>query len=225
MYLASFLDINLLKKVFKSLRDRFMKITKEYKPSGSAGGAPIEPSWPYYKQLQFLSPFIRHRETQGNFHEATGESSKGDSFQTGAKETEEINLTDTISRVTVALKDDRQHSFDDMANSPSLSVAEPSKATLKPDKKPLPSSSKKSKRPKTDSDGTGYLMSVLENTNEFISSVSRREQPDEDDLFGHSVGKQLKKLNAYQRSLAKLKIQLVLHEVAWQQEPTDEANA
>ena len=68
-------------------------------------------------------------------------------------------------------------------------------------------------------------MSVLENTNKFISSVSRREQPDEDDLFGQSVGKQLKKLNAYQRSLAKLNIQLVLHEVAWQQEPTDEANA
>ena len=112
-----------------------------------------------------------------------------------------------------------------MAHSPSLSVAEPSKVTLKPDKKPLPSSSRNSKRSKTDSDGTGYLMSVLENTYEFISSVSRREQPDEDDLFGQSVGKQLKKLNAYHRSLAKLKIQLVLHEVAWQQETTDEANA
>ena len=68
-------------------------------------------------------------------------------------------------------------------------------------------------------------MSVLENTNEFISSVSQGEQPDEDDLFGQRVGKQLKKLNAYQKSLAKLKIQLVLHEVARQQEPVDEANA
>ena len=203
-----------------------MKITKECKPSSSAGGAPMEPSWPYYKQLQFLSPFIRHRETQGNFHVATGESTKGDSFQIGAKETlDEINLTDTISTVNVALEEGRQHSLEGMVNSSSASVAVPSKATLKPDKKPLLSSSKKSKRPKTDSDGTGYLMSVLENTNEFISFVSQREQPDEDDLFGLSVGKQLKKLNAYQRSLAKLKIQLVLHEVAWQQEPTDEANA
>ena len=135
-------DINLVKKVFKSLRDRFMKITKDYKPPGSAGGAPIEPSWPYYKQLQFLSPFIRHWQAQGNFHVATGESSKGVSFQTGARETlEEINLADTISTATVALEEDRQHSLDDIVNYPS-SVAEPSKAALKLNKKPLPSSSK-----------------------------------------------------------------------------------
>ena len=76
MYLVSFLDITLVQKVFKSLHDCFMKITKEYKPFGSAEGALIQPSWLCYKQLQFLSPFIRHRETQGNFLVATGEINK-----------------------------------------------------------------------------------------------------------------------------------------------------
>ena len=53
----SHLDINLARKTFKNLRDRFMKIRKEYRPSGSAGGEPIEPTWPFFKQLLFLSPF------------------------------------------------------------------------------------------------------------------------------------------------------------------------
>ena len=67
-------------------------------------------------------------------------------------------------------------------------------------------------------------MKVLQNTDEFLSSASQREHPDEDDLLGQSFGKQLKKFTPYQRSLAKLKIQLILHEFAWQQEPVTEVN-
>eukprot|EP00795_Rhopilema_esculentum_P005765 gene5765-11044_t len=73
-------DMNLARKTFKNLRDRFMKVRREYKPSGSAGGEPIEPTWPFFKQLLFLAPFMKHRETGGNFvlqeREGHQESSK-----------------------------------------------------------------------------------------------------------------------------------------------------
>eukprot|EP00795_Rhopilema_esculentum_P010066 gene10066-18713_t len=59
-------DIAMLKRVFKNLRDRYMKMKKEYKPSGSAGGVPLEPSWPFFAQLQFLDPFLKHRPTTSN---------------------------------------------------------------------------------------------------------------------------------------------------------------
>ena len=43
-----------------------MKIRKEYKPSSSAGGVPIEPKWTYYQQMLYLAPFMKHRSTRGN---------------------------------------------------------------------------------------------------------------------------------------------------------------
>ena len=45
-----------------------------------------------------------------------------------------------------------------------------------------------------------FVMRVLKNTNEFISSASQKEELDEDDLFGQGVGKPLKNLNAYQQA-------------------------
>ena len=62
-------------------------------------------------------------------------------------------------------------------------------------------------------------MSVLRSTSDFINTASRKGETDEDHLFGQSIGKQLKKLTEYQKSLAKIKIQQVLHEVRWQEEP------
>ena len=84
--------------------------------------------------------------------------------------------------------------------------------------------SKSIKRPKKDTDSSEFLVKVLQTTDKFLYSASQREQPDEDDLFGQSVGKQLKIVTLYQRSVAKLKLQLVLHEVAWQQEPVTDVN-
>ena len=52
------------------------------------------------------------------------------------------------------------------------------------------------------------LLQALKESNDF-------EEPDQDDLFWQSVGKQLKKLNEYQKSLAKINIQQVIHEVKW----------
>ena len=60
-------DMTIVRKTCKNMWDRFMKIRKEYKPSGSAGGVPIEPTWPYYKQILYLTPFLMHRMTKGNF--------------------------------------------------------------------------------------------------------------------------------------------------------------
>ena len=51
--------------------------------------------------------------------------------------------------------------------------------------------------------------------NEVLSSAGKRSQPDEDDLFGQSVGKDLKTLSPYKKSLAKMKIQQILHEIRW----------
>ena len=76
---------------------------------------------------------------------------------------------------------------------------------------------KNPKRPRHEKtpDNNQFLMKVIENTNQFISSASKRKEPDEDNLYGQSIGKELKKLSAYQKGLAKLSIQQVLHEVPW----------
>ena len=76
---------------------------------------------------------------------------------------------------------------------------------------------KNPKRPRHEKtpDNSQFLMKVIEDTNQFISSASKIEEPDEDDLYGQSIGKELKKLSAYQKSLTKLRIQQVLHEVRW----------
>ena len=201
-----------------------MKVKREYKPSGSAGGISIEPSWPYYKHLEFLSPYIRHRDTQGNFH-AVNEESQRDSFEIVSSETmEETDLSDSVSNVAKTIEENREHSLDSTISSPCTPVSEQQQKTSIHEKIPSLCGSKSIKRPKKDTDSSEFLMKVLQNTDEFLSSASQREQPDEDDLFGQSVGKQLKKLTPYQRSLAKLKIQLVLHEVAWQQEPVTDVN-
>ena len=67
---------------------------------------------------------------------------------------------------------------------------------------------KKAKRSKTEKDSgdTNYLMVVLQGTNEFISSVAKKGQLDEDNLFGQSIFMELKKLSEYKKSLAKMKI-------------------
>ena len=48
-----------------------MNITREYKPSGSGGGVSIEPLWQFYKQLDFLAPFLKHRPTLANLSQTT----------------------------------------------------------------------------------------------------------------------------------------------------------
>jgi len=50
-------------------------------------------------------------------------------------------------------------------------------------------------------------------------SAGNKQEPDADELFGQSVGKELKELTDYQKSLAKLRIQQVLHEIRWEREP------
>ena len=196
-----------------------MKMKKEYKPSGSAGGVPIEPSWPYYKQLQFLSPFVKHRQTKGNFHTVTEESQSEDSFQKMGLDT--IDPTEIASSLSGTIETNNLCNLDSAISSPSSSISERAPTPSTFENTPCLSAPKKAKRPKNDSDSSEFLMRVLKNTNEFISSASQKEELDEDDLFGQSVGKQLKNLNPYQKSLAKLKIQQVMHEVAWQQDQTN----
>ena len=78
---------------------------------------------------------------------------------------------------------------------------------------------KRQKRATVKESDSEVLMSVLCSTSDFINTASKKGEADEDDLFGQSIGKELKKLTEYQKSLAKIKIQQVLHEVRWQEEP------
>ncbi|XP_065054394.1 transcription factor Adf-1-like [Rhopilema esculentum] len=223
--------MNLARKTFKSLRDRFMKVRKEYKPSGSAGGEPIEPTWPFFKQLLFLAPFMKHRETRGNFvlqeresskikstidteclHDLIGEARKGNepAFQISdstvtqdCTEDSFVELPATpLSYESAVPKNDRAAAGSPVAQLDSLRESTRPKNPKRPRQEKTP-------------DNSQFLMKVIENTNQFISSASKREEPDEDDLYGQSIGKELKKLSAYQKSLAKLRIQQVLHEVRW----------
>ena len=137
-----------------------MRMKKEYKPSGSAGGVPIEPPWPYYKQLQFLSPFVKHRQTKGNFHTVAEESQSEaiDSFQIIAFDT--IDPAESASVLSGAIDTDRQCTFDSAVSSPNSSVSERA-PTPAVEKTPCLPGPKKAKRPKNDSDSSDFLMRVL----------------------------------------------------------------
>ena len=117
-----------------------------------------------------------------------------------------------------AIEKGRECTIDSAISSPSSIFSERAQTTPS-----LPSSSKakSSKHPKADENTSiEFLMNVLRNTNQFISTPSQKGEMDEDELFGQSARKQLKCLGSYQKSLAKLNISQVLHEVALQQELT-----
>ena len=97
---------------------------KEYKRSGSAGGVSFEPSWPYYKQLQFLSPFVKHRQIKGNFHTVADESQNEavDSFQIIGFDT--VDPTEIPSYLSGSIETSKQCSFDSVVSSPSSSISE-----------------------------------------------------------------------------------------------------
>ena len=62
-------------------------------------------------------------------------------------------------------------------------------------------------------------MEVLQGTNEFISSVTKKGKLGEDDLFGSSIAMELEKLSECKKSFAKMKIQQAMHEVRLSPEP------
>ena len=206
----SHLDINLARKTFKNLRDRFKKIRKEYRPSGSAGGEPIEPTWPFFKQLLFLSPFMKHRETREiSYNQSMKADLRAQLIQSAcknwlAKQSDEMSA------------DIEEPELQFMPLPPESAVPKNRRPTVEsptskrfsitkhPLKKGQTSKTRKILRQQPD------LMKVVEDTNEFISSMSKREEPNGDDLSGQSVGKEVKKLSPYQKSLAKLKIQQIL---------------
>ena len=137
---------------------------------------------------------------------------------------EETDVSYSVSNVAKTIEENKEHSLDSTISSLCTPVSGQPQNTSIHEKMPSLCGSKSIKQPKKDTDSSEFLMKVLQNTDKFLSSTSQREQPDEDDLFGQSVGKHLKKLTPYHRSLAILKLQLVLHEVAWQQEPVTDVN-
>ena len=203
------------RKTFRNMRDRFMKIRKEYKPSGSAGGAPIEPAWPYYKQMLYLAPFMKHRTTKGNYTviEQAPVLTESNELPIVEEEIEAFSLQSfspcEVGPVqdAVFVPEPSAHECEDQKNikrpGSSLDASHPS------------SSANSNKKAKRTQDHTELLLEVVQNTNEFISTAGMRSQPDEDDSFGQSVGKELKTLSPYKKSLAKMKIQQILHEIRW----------
>ena len=167
---------------------------KEYKQSGSVDGIPMEPGWPYFKYLHFLVPFMKRRH--GNTHTEYGDGSKY-SF---------ISFVNTpkTSDVMVVHENNMQTQLSPQVPTSALNQ------TIVPAKK-----SKLGKKQQ------GEIKSeVLPETEmETNDKSTKNMEADADDLFGQSIGKQLKKFNEYQKSLAKLKIQQVLHEVLLETAP------
>ena len=62
-------DVNTVKTLQK-FEGQIYEMRREYKCSGSGGGVSFEPSWEFYKQLEFLSPFLKHRPTLGNLSDS-----------------------------------------------------------------------------------------------------------------------------------------------------------
>lgn len=183
------IDISLLKRTFKNLRDRFTKMHKEYKQSGSVDGIPMEPGWPYFKYLHFLVPFMKRRH--GNSHTEYGDSSKY-SFVSF------VNTPKTSANVMVVHENNMQTQLSPCVPTSALNQ------TIIPAKK-----SKLAKKQQGEIKNEVLLETEIETNNK----STKHMEADADDLFGQSIGKQLKKFNEYQKSLAKLKIQQVLHEV------------
>ena len=63
------------------------------------------------------------------------------------------------------------------------------------------------------------ILNALESSNGFIMNASNKQEPDADEIFGKTIGKELKELTDYQKSLTKLRIQQVLYEMRWEREP------
>eukprot|EP00795_Rhopilema_esculentum_P005769 gene5769-11048_t len=190
---------------------------KEYKPSGSAGGVPLEPSWPFSAQLQFLDPFLKHRPTTSNL-QVTSYGFKR--FSTTLQTTNEdsfVNLPhDEIETLSSGLRQtsspDRHPIFSPILSptvSIDASIAAPSPSSSIPANTVQTGKSKKRRMGQEDTSNELPLQALKE-SNDFIAAACNRQEPDEDDLFGQSVGKQLKKLSEYQKSLAKIKIQQVI---------------
>ena len=206
-------DMHVARRMFKNMRDRFMKIRKEYKPSGSGGGVPIEPTWPYYKQMLFLAPFMKHRTTRGNFTIIEKAPSQTEASEVTMIEEESCSNSRSeafdIDTSSFEVEESSGTSYDSTCRK-NLKRSGSSLETSTP-----PSSEKMGKKLKRTQDNTELLMEVVQNTNKFLSTAGKRSQPDEDDLFGQSVGKELKNLSPFKKSLAKMKIQQMLHEIRW----------
>ena len=71
------------------------------------------------------------------------------------------------------------------------------------------------KKPKHSHNNSELLIDVVHTSNEFLSLAVKCSQPDEDYLFGQSVGKDLKTLSPNKKHLATMKIQLLLHKIRW----------
>ena len=179
-----------------------MKTRKEYKPSGSAGGVPIEPKWPYYQQMLYRAPFMKQRSTRSNlaveerapvlttsniataieeesFYNATNEACDVDNFSSFEVETVEESPKSPEAASSYGTTVNRQ-----------LKRPGTSHETVSPS--PSETSSKQLKRSQ---DNSQLLIEVVQNTNKFLSNAGKRSQADEDDLFGQSVGKELKTLS------------------------------
>ena len=209
-------DMTIVRKTFKNMWGRFMKIRKEYKPSGSAGGVPIEPTWPYYKQMLYLAPFMKHRTTKGTFTVIEQATLSAESSEPPVVEDDnEVFKTNTMSHSEEELVDEAVFVPEASSSHECMPQQNIKRAESYVEvSSPSPSTSK-SKKAKRNKDQSELLLEVVQNTNQCISKAGLSSQLDEDDLFGQSVGKDLKTLSPYQKSLAKMKIQQILHEIRW----------
>jgi len=203
-----------------------MKMGREYKPSGSGGGVSKEPSWQFYKQLEFLAPFFKHRPTMGNLSKTTdnidpeetasetSESNRNADLETMYAVCDDSQVMTAAVFPPVPIEVDKLAMDDGECTSNSI---ESTTADNSFDVGPIPK--KRAKRVQEKRDNMKAILTALESSNEFIMSAGNKQEPDADELFGQSVGKELKELTDYQKSLAKLRIQQVLHEIRWEREP------
>ena len=171
--------------------------------------------------MLYLAPFMKHRPTRGNLAvEERAPLLTASNIATAIEEESFYNATnetcdfDNISSFEVETveespKSEAASSYGTTLNR-NLKRPGSSLGTVSPS--PSETSSKKMKRSQ---DNSQLLLEVVQNTNEILSNVGKRSQADEDDLFGQSVGKELKTLSPYKKSLAKMKIQQILHEIRW----------
>ena len=163
-----------------------MTMRIEYKPSGSGSGGSKEPLWQFYKQLEFLALFLKHRPTLGNL----------------SKTTDDLQVMTAAVFPPVPIEVDQLATDDGECTSNSI---ESTNADNSLEVGPI--SKKRAKRNQEKGNNMTAILTALESSNEVIMSASNKQEPDADNRFGESIGKELKELTGYYKSHAKLRIQ------------------
>ncbi|XP_062512382.1 transcription factor Adf-1-like [Corticium candelabrum] len=188
-------------KVWKRLRDKFVREEKKTKSMRSGDSGPLYSSlWEYFEVLSFLLDTIKHRQTVTNFSAPLDDGCVHD-------DDEEDNDDDSESIVAVDQFEHKQ-SMTTRQSTPSPSVPL-SGGVVQTPMGEIRSNRGKGKKRKVDAEAVDLAMLQLIN-----DQKSNPTEPslDEEGLFGLHIAAKLRQLSDREKAIAEIKIEEILLE-------------